>query len=119
MMREKYPALNDLIAKNKDSFVASMVSSSTASAAADELDVLPNFDAKGKLCVIQNNKYNIKTKKGLTPFYINLEHVLKRAGFTVKLLEDDYISNIKKFRDKNMKQKWMEEVKKTKNNVHY
>ena len=95
MMREKYPALNDLIAKNKDSFVAS-VSAASSSAAADELNVVPNFDAKGKLCVIQNNKYNIKTKKGLTPFYINLEHVLKRAGFTVKLLEDDYISNIKK-----------------------
>jgi hypothetical protein len=96
MMREKYPALNDLIAKNKDSFVASMVSSSST-ASAEKLDtIVPNFDAKGKLCVIQNNKYNIKTKKGLTPFYINLEHVLKRAGFTVKLLEDDYISNIKK-----------------------
>ena len=94
MMREKYPALNDLIAKNKDSFVASVLAS--ASAAADEVDVIPNFDAKGKLCVIQNNKYNIKTKKGLTPFYINLEHILKRAGFTVKLLEDDYISNIEK-----------------------
>jgi hypothetical protein len=96
MMREKYPALNDLIAKNKDSFVASVASSASASAAADELDIVPNFDAKGKLCIIQNNKYNIKTKKGLTPFYINLEHVLKRAGFTVKLLEDDYISNIEK-----------------------
>ena len=94
MMREKYPALNYLIAKNKDSFVASVLAS--ASAAADEVDVIPNFDAKGKLCVIQNNKYNIKTKKGLTPFYINLEHILKRAGFTVKLLEDDYISNIEK-----------------------
>ena len=93
MMREKYPALNDLIAKNKDSFVASVAASISA---ADELDIVPNFDAKGKLCVIQNNKYNIKTKKGLTPFYIHLEHVLKRAGFTVKLLEDDYISNIEK-----------------------
>ena len=95
MMREKYPALNELIAKNKDSFVAS-ASASASAAAAEELDVVPNFDAKGKLCIIQNNKYNIKTKKGLTPFYINLEHVLKRAGFTVKLLEDDYISNIEK-----------------------
>jgi hypothetical protein len=94
MMRVKYPALNDLIAKNKDSFVASV--SAASSGAADELDIVPNFDAKGKLCVIQNNKYNIKTKKGLTPFYIHLEHVLKRAGFTVKLLEDDYISNIEK-----------------------
>jgi hypothetical protein len=93
MMREKYPALNDLIVKNKDSFVKSAAASS---AAADELDVISSFDAKGKLCVIQNNKYNIKTKKGLTPFYINLEHVLKRAGFTVKLLENDYISNIEK-----------------------
>ena len=65
MMREKYPALNDLIAKNKDSFVASV----TTASAIKELDVLPNFDAKGKLCVIQNNKYNIKTKKGLTPFW--------------------------------------------------
>lgn len=99
MMREKYPALNDLIVKNKDLFVSSMVSLSGAPAASasEELDTnVPNFDGKGKLCVIQNNKYNIKTKKGLTPFYINLEHVLKRAGFTVKLLEDDYISNIKK-----------------------
>ena len=94
MMRVKYSALNDLIAKNKDSFVASV--SAASSGAADELDIVPNFDAKGKLCVIQNNKYNIKTKKGLTPFYIHLEHVLKRAGFTVKLLEDDYISNIEK-----------------------
>ena len=100
MMREKYPALNDLIAKNKDSFVAS-AAASASSAAADEVDVIPNFDAKGKLCVIQNNKYNIKTKKGLTPFYINLEHVLKRAGFTVKLLEDDYISNIEKIQGEN------------------
>ena len=99
MMREKYPELNDLIARNKDSFVASAAAAAASSAAAfgEELDInVPNFDAKGKLCVIQNNKYNIKTKKGLTPFYINLEHVLKRAGFTVKLLEDDYISNIEK-----------------------
>jgi hypothetical protein len=54
------------------------------------------YDFKGKLCVIQGNKYNIHTKKGFTDFYIQLEHVLKRVGFTVKLLDDDFISNIEK-----------------------
>ena len=95
MLREKYPELYDLIIKNKLKFGDQEFESAETSSRNIEVGQ-DKYDFKGKLCVIQGNKYNIHTKNGFTDFYIQLEHVLKRVGFTVKLLDDDFISNIEK-----------------------
>ena len=98
MLREKYPELYDLIMKNKLKFGESgdkLLESVATSSRNIEIGQ-DKYDFKGKLCVIQGNKYNIHTKKGFTDFYIQLEHMLKRVGFTVKLLDDDFISSIEK-----------------------
>ena len=97
-LKEKYPELYDLILKNKLKFgqqEQEQLESIATSSRNIELGQ-SEYDFKGKLCVIQGNKYNIHTKKGFTDFYIQLEHVLKRVGFTVKLLDDDFISSIQK-----------------------
>ena len=100
MLKEKYPELHDLVLKNKLKFGESESELSSTSIATSsrniEIGQGQGFDFKGKLCVIQGNKYNIHTKKGYTDFYIQLEHVLKRVGFTVKLLDEDFISSIEK-----------------------
>ena len=98
MLREKYPELYDLIMKNKLKFGESgdkLLESVATSSRNIEIGQ-DKYDFKGKMCVIQGNKYNIHTKKGFTDFYIQLEHMLKRVGFTVKLLDDDFISSIEK-----------------------
>jgi len=94
MMREKYLELYDFILKNKLKF--GETESSSILTSSRNIEIGQEYDFKGKLCVIQGNKYNIHTKKGYTDFYIQLEHILKRVGFTVKLLEDDFISGIEK-----------------------
>jgi tRNA1(Val) A37 N6-methylase TrmN6 len=96
MLKEKYPELYDLVLKNKLKFGESGESGKSESELSRNIEIGQGYDFKGKLCVIQGNKYNIHTKKGYTDFYIQLEHVLKRVGFTVKLLDDDFISSIEK-----------------------
>ena len=97
MLREKYPELYDLILKNKLKFGESGERIESVATSSRNIEIgQDKYDFKGKLCVIQGNKYNIHTKKGFTDFYIQLEHVLKRVGFTVKLLDDDFISSIEK-----------------------
>jgi hypothetical protein len=93
MLKKKYPELYDLIMKNKLKFGNQELESIETSSRNIEIGQ-DKYDFKGKLCVIQGNKYNIHTKNGFTDFYIQLEHVLKRVGFTVKLLDDDFISSI-------------------------
>ena len=95
-LKEKYPELYDLIMKNKLKFGDHELAESVATSSRNIEIGQDKYDFKGKLCVIQGNKYNIHTKKGFTDFYIQLEHILKRVGFTVKLLDDDFISNIEK-----------------------
>ena len=94
-LREKYTELYDLIMKNKLKFGDKELESVETSSRNIEIGQ-EKYDFKGKLCVIQGNKYNIHTKNGFTDFYIQLEHILKRVGFTVKLLDDDFISSIEK-----------------------
>ena len=96
MLREKYPELYDLILKNKLKFGDRELVESIATSSRNIEIGQDKYDFKGKLCVIQGNKYNIHTKRGFTDFYIQLEHMLKRVGFTVKLLDDDFISSIEK-----------------------
>ena len=97
MLREKYPELYDLILKNKLKFGESGERIESVATSSRNIEIgQDKYDFKGKLCVIQGNKYNIHTKKGFTDFYIQLEHILKRVGFTVKLLDDDFISSIEK-----------------------
>ena len=96
MLREKYPELYDLILKNKLKFGDRELVESVATSSRNIEIGQDKYDFKGKLCVVQGNKYNIHTKKGYTDFYIQLEHILKRVGFTVKLLDDDFISSIEK-----------------------
>lgn len=96
MLRDKYPQLYDLILKNKLKFGEHELIESVATLSRNIEIGQEKYDFKGKLCVIQGNKYNIHTKKGYTDFYIQLEHILKRVGFTVKLLDDDFISSIEK-----------------------
>ena len=96
VLREKYPQLYDLILKNKLKFGDKELLESVATSSRNIEIGQDKYDFKGKLCVIQGNKYNIHTKKGFTDFYIQLEHILKRVGFTVKLLDDDFISSIEK-----------------------
>ena len=97
MLREKYPELYDLILKNKLKFGESGELIESVATSSRNIEIgQDKYDFKGKLCVIQGNKYNIHTKKGFTDFYIQLEHILKRVGFTVKLLDDDFISSIEK-----------------------
>jgi hypothetical protein len=97
MLREKYPELYDLILKNKLKFGESGELVESVATSSRNLEIgQDKYDFKGKLCVIQGNKYNIHTKNGFTDFYIQLEHILKRVGFTVKLLDDDFISSIEK-----------------------
>ena len=98
-LRDAYPELYDLILKNKLKFGESGDKELLESVATSSRNIeigQDKYDFKGKLCVIQGNKYNIHTKKGFTDFYIQLEHILKRVGFTVKLLDDDFISSIEK-----------------------
>ena len=97
MLREKYPELYDLILKNKLKFGESGERIESVATSSRNIEIgQDKYDFKGKLCVIQGNKYNIHTKNGFTDFYIQLEHILKRVGFTVKLLDDDFISSIEK-----------------------
>jgi hypothetical protein len=96
MLRKKYPELYDLVLKNKLKFGDRELVESVATSSRNIEIGQDKYDFKGKLCVIQGNKYNIHTKKGYTDFYIQLEHILKRVGFTVKLLDDDFISSIEK-----------------------
>lgn len=92
MLKEKYPELYGLVHKK----FGDSESSASIATSSRNIEIGQGYDFKGKLCVIQGNKYNIHTKKGYTDFYIQLEHVLKRVGFTVKLLDDDFISGIEK-----------------------
>jgi len=96
MLKKKYPELYDLVLKNKLKFGEQEQLESIETSSRNIEIGQDKYDFKGKLCVIQGNKYNIHTKNGFTDFYIQLEHVLKRVGFTVKLLDDDFISSIQK-----------------------
>jgi hypothetical protein len=95
MLKEKYPELYGLVHKKFGDSESELKSASVVTSSRN-IELGQGYDFKGKLCVIQGNKYNIHTKKGYTDFYIQLEHVLKRVGFTVKLLDDDFISGIEK-----------------------
>jgi hypothetical protein len=96
MLKKKYPELYDLVLKNKLKFGEQEQLESIETSSRNIEIGQREYDFKGKLCVIQGNKYNIHTKNGFTDFYIQLEHALKRVGFTVKLLDDDFISSIQK-----------------------
>lgn len=72
MLREKYPELYVLILKNKLKFGESGEQELLESMATSSRNIeigQDKYDFKGKLCVIQGNKYNIHTKKG-SPIFI-------------------------------------------------